>query len=161
MKYISLTNSDEKAIIDDDDYDRIVALNTDWYVKYEKEKPTAILSTKHLNDVEHIYLHRFIMNCVRDNGYDVDHKNRNIFDNQKDNLRVVTFSQNMMNTGKRSDNTSGHKNICWDKRDKLWVIQAQKDGKHYLLGRCKIIEEAIKVRDVKIKEFFGEFTNLC
>lgn len=52
-----------------------------------------------------IRIHRLIMNCH--NNMDVDHINHNTFDNRKENLRIVTRSQNNMNMGLRSTNTSG------------------------------------------------------
>ena len=50
-----------------------------------------------------------------DNLPQVDHRYRHRTDNRVENLRWVTRSGNCQNTGIRKDNTSGHKNISYDK----------------------------------------------
>ena len=53
----------------------------------------------------------------------VDHINRIKTDNRLENLRWVTLSENGQNQSKRVDNTSGHKYISYNKRDKHWKFQ--------------------------------------
>jgi len=160
MKFISLTNSNYKAIIDDEDYDRVLALNTKWMVKSSEElKPEAIRSTRHFNG-KHIPLHRFIMNCVDDDGYNIDHKFHNIFDNRKEFLRKADFSQSNMNMRKRSDNTSGEKNISWSKTNNKWQVILWKNKKHYFVGYFNSLDKAIIARDESVKKLYGEFACL-
>ncbi|MCH7686587.1 MAG: HNH endonuclease [Planctomycetes bacterium] len=42
-----------------------------------------------------------------------DHINRNRLDNRDENLRFVTFSQNQINKGLSTRNTSGFKGVCF------------------------------------------------
>jgi hypothetical protein len=55
-----------------------------------------------------------------ENKKEVDHKNRDRSDNRLENLRWATRIENSENTGKRYNNTSGHKNIGWVKERKKW-----------------------------------------
>ena len=55
------------------------------------------------------YFHQLYINYAE--GLVCDHINRHKFDNQYDNLRVVTYKQNGRNKTKRYDNQSGHTGI--------------------------------------------------
>ena len=50
----------------------------------------------------------------------IDHIDRCRKNNDVSNLRWATYSENNQNTGKRCDNTSGHKNISWDSMTSTW-----------------------------------------
>jgi hypothetical protein len=59
-----------------------------------------------------------------------------------------------------SNNTSGYKGVCWDKRRELWRVQIEFKGKRYYLGRYKNKEDAIKARqeaDIKYHQNFLEW----
>lgn len=159
MKFIPLTNSRFSAIVDDEDYIRVMALNTDWCVIYDKDKnPASIGSTRKINN-KYILLGRFIMNCIYDNGLmNVDHIFDNIFDNRKVFLRMVTFSQNCMNTGKYRNNKSGVKGIYWNKANKNWCSQITKEGRRITVGSFLLLEDAIKARKEAEEKHFGEFS---
>jgi hypothetical protein len=76
----------------------------------------------------------------------VDHINRNKLDNRICNLRWVTQRQNNENQSMRSDNTSGHKNIVWDKPRNKWRLQITRNGIK-TMKRFNKLEEAIELRD--------------
>ena len=76
----------------------------------------------------------------------IDHINRIKTDNRIENLRMVSISQNNQNTSKRIDNTSGYKNICWDKNRSKWKVQIVVDCKKIHYGRFINIEDAIRKR---------------
>ena len=60
------------------------------------------------------------------NGNIVDHKNSNTLDNRKSNLRVVPDCNNSMNRKSRNrNNTSGYRNVSWNKNDNKWLVQLQ------------------------------------
>ena len=50
----------------------------------------------------------------------VDHINRIRTDNRLENLRWATHSENNQNTNMSKNNTSGHQNIYYNKRDNNW-----------------------------------------
>lgn len=58
-------------------------------------------------------MHRPVMNA-RDHEQ-VDHINHDGLDNRKENLRIVTNSQNGMNRRLTSANTSGYKGVSFDR----------------------------------------------
>lgn len=82
----------------------------------------------------------------------IDHINRIKTDNRIENLRLVSNTQNQQNRTKRIDNTSGHKNIFWDKYNKKWKVQIVVDCKKIHYGRFINIEDAIQKRDEAIVE---------
>lgn len=86
---------------------------------------------------------------------DVDHIDRDPSNERWSNLRDVTRSQNCMNKAVQANNSTGYRNIHVSKSGKF-VVQVQNMGlrtEEY----CSSLEEAIKFRDKKVKEFHGEF----
>lgn len=87
----------------------------------------------------------------------VDHINGKRLDNRIENLRIVNRQQNRTNSGIRSNNTSGHTGVAWDKSKRKWVAQIQIGGKAKFLGRYTDIEKAIKARTEAEEKYFGEY----
>ena len=93
----------------------------------------------------------------RKNGIVADHINGNRLDNRMENLRLVNRAQNNMNKGLRSDNTSGHTGVAWDKSKGKWVVQIQVDGKNKHIGRYTSKKDAINARIKAEEKYFGEY----
>lgn len=93
----------------------------------------------------------------RPKGQLVDHISGNRLDNRVENLRIVNRQQNRTNSGIRSNNTSGHTGVTWDKSKRKWVAQIQIGGKTKHLGRYTDIEKAIKARTEAEEKYFGEY----
>lgn len=80
----------------------------------------------------------------------VDHKDGNVLNNQKSNLRIVSQAEN-------STNLSPNNKYC---KTKYRNIYLEDDGKYAVrinrirFGRYFTLDEAIKVRDEKIKEIY-------
>lgn len=115
-------------------------------------------------DGKHYLIHRlvaiaFILNP--DNKSCIDHINSIKIDNRIDNIRWATGTENNQNQKIRKDNTSGTKGVYWNKRDKKWIAQIYIDKKKVNLGSFDNIEDAIKARQEKAKEIFGDFLNEC
>lgn len=140
MKRIALSGSHGKglyAIVDDDDYERLSKHS--WCMDVGGGYPMTRHKTKAYR------MHKMVMHAPK--GMYVDHINRDKLDNRKSNLRIVTNSQNMLNTGMYSNNTSGHKGVVYHKRDKRWVAQVKLNYKNIILGRFKNIDDAVKARE--------------
>ena len=105
-----------------------------------------------------VLMHRIIMNNP-DKKLCIDHINgastRN--DNRKTNLRIVTYSQNLMNKGTISSNKSGITGIYWDKTNNKWIASITINKKHIALGRFNDFDEAVKARKKAEEKYFGEY----
>ena len=91
-----------------------------------------------------IYMHRLINKPSV--GFEIDHINRNKLDNRKENLRIVTRSQNQMNRVIQKNNTSGYKGITWNQKRKKWQAQIMVNYKCIILGCFVEIKYAIIAR---------------
>ena len=91
------------TIIDEEDLDRISKH------KWRKSDKGYVIGYIPSIDKQ-IYLHRFIL-CIENIGreIEVDHKNRNPLDNRKENLRLCSRSENLVNTKARNKN--GYKGV--------------------------------------------------
>lgn len=87
----------------------------------------------------------------------IDHQDRNGLNNQRDNLRPATKSQNGANRGLPVQNTSGFKGIHWNDRRGRWCAEITCQYKKYSLGRFKILTDAARAYDEAAVRFFGEF----
>jgi hypothetical protein len=82
----------------------------------------------------------------------VDHVNGNTSDNRIENLRVATASQNAYNSKKPKNNTSGLKNISWDKKTKKWVVRLKINetlknfGRYNDIDYAKFVAEAMRYK---------------
>lgn len=103
-------------------------------------------------------MHRLLMTSPT--GTMVDHINGNGLDNRKENLRVVTNSQNLMNRGKNKNNTSGYKGVLWDKVRNKWIALIGFNNKNIYLGRFFTKNEAAFAYNAKAEELFGEFAQI-
>lgn len=98
--------------------------------------------------------HRLVMNC-NETEKDVDHINHNTVDNRKGNLRIVTRSQNLMNTRLRKNNTSGIKGVY--RSNNKWIATIQKNKKRKYLGIFDNFDDAVLTRQQAEKKYFGDF----
>jgi len=65
----------------------------------------------------------------------VDHKDRNKLNNNIENLRELTKSENNKNADKRKNGaTSKHKGVSWNKNERKWEARLKLNGKHLFLG---------------------------
>lgn len=87
----------------------------------------------------------------------IDHKNRNTLDNRKSNLRLVTKSQNAMNTKVPANNTSGVMGVCYNKKQDKWRAYITINQQQINLGYYKEFNEAVKNRLLGEKKYFGEY----
>ena len=109
---------------------------------------------------KNLAMHREITECPK--GKMVDHINGNGIDNRRENLRVCTMSENMMNRNKTKQNSTGYKGVYKTGDSKLnpYSSKIQKSKKVYCLGHYRTPEEAARAYDKKAIELFGEFANL-
>lgn len=127
------------AVIDKEDLDKVSKyrwnINKDGYAfsrKSRKEHPEKKQVI--------IKLHRFVLGLGKNPEIIVDHIDGDTLNNSKDNLRIVTTSQNQMNCKTSIRNKINVKGVSYHKgayRACIWI-----DGKSKHLGRFATIEEA-------------------
>lgn len=89
----------------------------------------------------------------------IDHKNRNSADNTRKNLRGATHAQNVHNSKKQRNNTSGYIGVSWDKKAGKWKAKIMQNGKRKWLGYYADPVDAALAYDNEAKER-GEFSVL-
>lgn len=116
-----------------------------WHITINKKK---YLAHRLIFMMIHGYLPEFI-----------DHIDGNGLNNNIDNLREVTKSQNSMNSKISSSNKSGIKNIHWATREKKWVVQFKINQKLIHVGSFKDLELAELVSIEGRNKYYKEFAN--
>lgn len=149
MKEIQLTNSDQVAIIDDDDLERVSALT--WWLNGPGYVDGWVNGKGCL-------MHRFIMGAKK--GQEIDHINSIKLDNRKENLRFCTHLENVVRIGIRKNNSTGYVGVCSRGAGKLYRAYIRFQGKQIFLGNYKTPEEAAIRYNEAAKKHFGEFAYL-
>jgi len=88
-------------------------------------------------------LHLFLMGPAP-KGFLWDHENRDVLDNRRQNLRIVTKAVNAVNTSIRVTNKSGVTGVSWNARAKAWQVHIDCRG----LGNFKNFEDAVAARKI-------------
>jgi hypothetical protein len=73
-------------------------------------------------------MHRQVMGLGLGDPEKVDHWNRDKLDNRKENLRLATHAQNMMNVGANRGATSTYRGVSWNGRLNKWIASFR--GRH-------------------------------
>jgi hypothetical protein len=152
MKQIKLVGHMIYVQVDDEDYELLNRY--DWWIC--RTKYTAYAQTK--IDDKIILMHRLILPLT--GGLTVDHKDGNGLNNQKENLRPATVSQQKQNSRKQADTSSVYKGVHWNSADRVWVAAIYIKGKQKYLGRFQSEIAAAKAYNRAAKEHFGEFAKL-
>lgn len=142
------------ALVDDEDYERI----NKW--KWYPNKAGYAVRDIHTIGYQKLTLrmHREILRYV--GGKEIDHKNAHKLDNQKNNLRICTHRENLMNKRIQSNNKSGFKGVSLHKNTGLWVTQLSIKGKRRFVKYYKHKLDAAKAYNEVAKEYFGEYAHL-
>jgi len=105
-------------------------------------------------------LHRYILNYY-EKDFEPDHIDGNGLNNKKENLRLITHQQNMMNQRiLPSNNTSGYIGVTRNKSNECWDAQIKINGKHIYLGSYINIEDAILARKNAEIKYFGIYKSV-
>ncbi len=81
-----------------------------------------------------------------------DHINRNRCDVRRENLRVVTASQNLQNQSRNTRNTSGYRGVSYCANRKKWIAEVTSGRKHFKCGRFATAELAAEAAAKKRAE---------
>jgi hypothetical protein len=91
----------------------------------------------------------------------IDHIDNNKLNNNVDNLRWATFTENNQNMKLSKNNTSGFKGVSFCKRSNKWQSSITINNKRIYLGYFENKEDAIKARQEASSKYFGEYQNNC
>jgi hypothetical protein len=139
------------ALVDDEDFERVSQFK--WFASYNSKNKSYYASRMLHPSRKTVEMSRFIMDTPE--GLTCDHINHDTLDNRKSNLRNCTWSQNGMNKGPRKDNKLGLK--CISIHQNMYRVEISANGKRVFRKTFHELEDAIKARDEKLKEFHGEF----
>ena len=126
MKQISLTRG-HVALVSDCDYAYL--MRSVWHSSGKRASPYAVSSDGKL------YMHHVVARRKGLKGQRIDHANQNTLDNQRRNLRAATRPQNAWNSRRPVNNTSGIKNVSFDKQTGKFAVRVKRHGKQIWLGR--------------------------
>ena len=150
--------SDKVAIVDDEDYNRVmeaISSRSKWYV----HSPPPSKKYYAFDGSHRLSIHRVVMSAPK--GFDVDHINGDPLDNRKENLRICTRSQNCQNKSVRADSKSGFKGVYQHgTRFRAYIGDPNRKKRQISLGYYTTAEEAARAYDKKATELHGEFATL-
>jgi hypothetical protein len=105
-----------------------------------------------------VYLHRLIAGAR--SGQEVDHKNGNGFDNRRSNLRICTHAQNMANSRKHSNNSSGYAGVSFNSRRRKYYAFIRHGGRAVYLGGFSNAADAADVYRETAHALRGDFAGV-
>jgi hypothetical protein len=107
-------------------------------------------SSHKLHRLNFLYHYGYLPKCV-------DHKDGNTLNNKIENLREATLSQNSQNGKFRTSNTSGYKNVSFEKRHNKWRVLLRVNGINKSFGYYDDLELAGLVAAEARDKFCGQF----
>lgn len=105
-----------------------------------------------------ILLHREILKAPL--GVEVDHIDGDGLNNLIENLRFCSHAQNIQNSPKKCNNTSGHKGVAFSRAAGRWQAQITVRGRQMYLGLFDTAIDAAVAYDNAATELHGEFARL-
>ena len=91
----------------------------------------------------------------------IDHIDGDRQNNNINNLRWASMTENNQNRQIAINNTSGIKGVCYDKTNKKYIAYIMCHGIRKNLGRYESIQEAKQIRQEVANTLFGAFTHRC
>ncbi len=153
MKEIPLTQN-QVVLVSDKDYDWLNTVK--WYAAWCSvrhgfyAKRNGYINSKRRS----ILMHRLIMNAQP--GQQIDHIDHNLLNDQRENLRFCTSSQNCCNRKPYHGCSSIYKGVSWY-RHRKWMAYIKLNGCQQYLGYFVSETDAALAYNVAARKYFGEF----
>ena len=148
---IGYTSKGESFYFDLEDYDLLKTYS------WSKTKSGYLLAYVKESNKKYVYMHRLILGLTDDSNFDVDHQNHNTSDNKKENLRICTHQENIMNSTLAQNNKSGITGVRFDLNTNKWISNIAYNYKTIYLGSFPDFEDAVKARKEAEEKYFGEY----
>jgi hypothetical protein len=148
------------ATIDPEDAENVLQYR--WYIdRSNRSGREYARSNVYLPNGKHttILMHRLIAGFPGTRSV-VDHRNGDGLDNTRANLRVCSYSNNLMNQRPRTDGTSRFKGVSWNTKRSKWVVNIQIKGRNTYIGLAECEEEAAVLYNIAAQLFYGEYACL-
>ena len=143
------SNTGDKILFDLEDYNKI----KDYCWEIKKGNGSYKRATTTINGK--IVTMAYVITKVKR----LDHIDRNPLNNQKSNFRNATYQQNSSNRSRQVNNTSGVTGVTYENDRSKWKAFICFNRKTIRLGSFDDFNEAVKVRLIAEKEYFGEFAS--
>lgn len=160
MKTIPLTQG-QVALVDDEDYEEVSKFK--WHANGCNARTKTFYAYRSIcvnGKRTTIKMHRQILKLPSGAVPQVDHIDGNGLNNQRNNLRTCTETQNRGNVRLTIANTSGFKGVRWFKPSKKWVSRIIVNKKYTHLGYFNHAIDAALAYDDAASKHFGEFALL-
>jgi hypothetical protein len=152
IAYVPLTQ-EQFALIDSQDVHAVGKY--DWCAHWDRRARCFYARRTSGRPGKTIYLHSEILNPSQ--GFLADHISCNSLYNRRANLREATVSQNVMNRGLPSTNTTGYKGVTKHKATGKYQASATVNGKYHYRGLHETPELAHIAASAARAELHGEF----
>ena len=142
------------TLINAEDIDK-VAQFSGWYANRARNRIWVAVSS---NPEARTKMSRVILDAPDD--MEVDHRNHNTLDNRRDNLRLVSHSENLMNRRKWRGCSSEYKGVSWEEKYQKWRARISLDGKLTHLGYFEDETEAAMAYNEAAVQHYGPLVYL-
>lgn len=156
MKEITLTRG-MVALVDNADYEWLNQFK--WHALKHRDTFYAARNCGGRKNRSYVFMHRLILK-LSDSKVEVDHSDRNGLNNQRQNLREATRSQNAANAPSRKNSSSSFLGVYWDNTRKMWTAGITKNYKKKFLGYFDNEIEAATAYNKAAIIIHGEFANI-
>ena len=146
------------VLVDDEDFDRLNKFTWKLNNMGYPQRTTSYRDAENKMHGTHLLLHREVMNARK--GQQVDHRDGNLLNCQKSNLRFSTQSQNRMNSRKMRGCRSQYKGVRWNSQRGFWYVRLRVPGdkqKERYIGQFPDEHTAAVAYDLWAHDVFGEF----
>lgn len=158
MQKIPLTRG-KFAMVDDEDYDFLNQWKWNAHRGANTFYATRGVWIKERKKMKEVAMHRVILGLT-DSKIHVDHKDHNGLNNQKENIRRATPSQNCANIKPKEGKTSKFLGVSKRTDNGKWKAEIRKNNIGYRLGTFNNEVDAAKAYNEAAKKLHGEFANL-
>lgn len=151
IEYIVLISKQDEELFD----------SRKWFIRSESGYPYILYKDGGRKHQKRHYFHRLVLGAKE--GEWVDHKNQNTLDNRRENIRLCTHGQNMMNRGKcihkrTSQIQTQYRGVyCCEGR---WRAEIRANKKRYYLGYYKTDKDAAMAYNNAAIKLHGEYARL-